>query len=145
MNDSNRLLGGITLGAGIVIFLLCRGIDTLPDTRTLSPDFFPQLLAVALSLLGIGLLIQGKGRPLPPVAAKVFQSRNLAVVGLTLLYTCAFGYGDYRLNTVMYIALVMGVLGCRSRTLFLTVPVLATAVMYGIFRYGFLVLLPTLF
>lgn len=145
MNDSNRLLGCITMAAGGVVLLLCRSIETIPDTRTLSAGFFPELLAVILLLLGAGLLLRGGGSQLSGVAARIFQPRNYCLVAFTLLYTCAFGYGDYRINTPLYVLASMWALGVRKPLYLVLVPVLTTAVMYGLFRYGFSILLPTLF
>lgn len=148
MNDSNRLLGLITACSGGLIFLLCLNIESIPDTRTLSPNFFPELLAIVLVLLGVSLLVRGGGKPLAGpngVASRIFQARNAFLVLFTLLYTCLFGYGDYRVNTPLYIAASMWALGVRKPLYFVLVPALTTALMYGLFRHGFTVLLPTLF
>lgn len=145
MNDSNRLLGLITMAAGAAVLLLCRSIETIPDTRTLSAVFFPELLAVLLLLFGAGLALLGGGKSLDTVAAKIFQPANFCLAAFTLLYACSFGFGDYRLSTPVYVAASMWVLGVREPVRLVLIPVLSTAVMYGLFRYGFTVLLPTLF
>ncbi len=142
MNSSNRVLGLITLAAGVAVWVLCAGIPTVADAHTLSPGFFPQLLSIVLALLGLCLFWQGKGQVFSIVWHTVTSSRNLCLVAATLGYTLAFGYMDYRLISPLYIAAVLWIQGSRKPLEFVFVPLGATAVLYVLFRYGFQVLLP---
>ena len=144
MNDSNRLLGIITLCAAGFVLLLCRSIEEIPDTHTLSATFFPQLLAVVLLIFGAALTFQGRGSTLTATVKRVTQPKNMCLVVLTLLYTCFFSIGDYRINTFVYLVAAIWALGYRKRTGLILVPIITTALMYAIFRHGFTVLLPVM-
>ena len=144
MNSSNRVLGLLSIGGGIGIWLLCGAIPATADAHILPPSFFPRLLAVVLGGLGLLLFIEGKGQPFSDAWNKVATPRSLFFVAAILIYTYAFRYVDYRLLTPVYIFAVMWVMGARIwRELILT-PLIATAVLYLSFTYGFRVLLPTM-
>lgn len=142
MATSNRLLGGVSLIIGVVVWLSASGIQMPADSRTLSPQFFPKLLAAALMLLGAILFAVGKGRPFEAVCSKIRHPRNFCLAGSTLLFTLAFGHVDYRLICPVYIATVLWILGRRKPKDIIIISVTATAVLYLLFRFGFMVLLP---
>lgn len=142
MQTTNRLLGGITVAAGAAVWLAAGGIQVPPDTHTLSPQFFPKLLAAALVLLGALLFLSGGGAPLASVAEKIRQPRNCLLVAATLLFTLAFGHVDYRLICPVYLAVGLWILGRRSVKDIAVISLSSTAILYLLFRYGFMVLLP---
>ena len=142
MHTSNRLLGGITVAAGAAVWLAAGGIQMPPDTHTLSPQFFPKLLAAALALFGGLLFWLGGGVPLGAVFERIRQPRNWLLAGVTLLFTLAFGHVDYRLICPVYLAAALWILGRRSVKDIAVISLSSTAILYLLFRYGFLVLLP---
>lgn len=142
MNTSNRLLGGFTFAAGAAVWLAAGGIQTPPDTHTLSAQFFPKLLAVALALFGGLLFIQGGGLPLGAVFEKIRSRRNWGLAACTLLFTAAFGHVDYRLICPAYLAVTLWILGRRRVRDIAIISLTSTAVLYLLFRYGFMVMLP---
>lgn len=142
MLQSNRLLGGIAALVGAVVWLTAGGIQMPLDSQTLSPQFFPKLLAAGLVILGSLLVILGGGQPLGQVFAKVSLPRNYCLVGCTLLFTLAFGHVDYRLICPVYIAAVLWILGRRKPKDLVLISVTATVILYLLFRFGFMVLLP---
>ena len=142
MHTSNRLLGGITVVSGAAVWLAAGSIQMPADSHTLSPQFFPKLMAVAMIVLGGLLFAMGKGRPLADVFRHVRAPRNFLLVACTLAFTTAFGHVDYRLLCPVYIAAVLWILGRRKPGGIIVISVTATAVLYLLFRYGFMVLLP---
>lgn len=144
MNSADRILGGITFLAGVAVWLLCGNIAGIVEEHALPPSFFPRLLAAVLAALGLLLLARGGGRPLAQVWQAVGNRENLFLVGVTLVYCLAFGSVDYRLSTPLYILAAMWALGARKPLELVLLPLGGTAVLYGVFRYGFQVLLPTM-
>ena len=142
MHTSNRLLGGLTVIGGLIVWIAAGGIQMPADSHTLSPRFFPKLLAAALMLLGAALFVMGGGRSLAEVFSRLRAPRNYLLVACTLIFTTAFGHVDYRLLCPIYIAAVLWVLGRRKPKDIIVISITATAVLYLLFRYGFMVLLP---
>ncbi|MDR1658916.1 MAG: tripartite tricarboxylate transporter TctB family protein [Desulfovibrio sp.] len=144
MRNSDHLLGCLSVIVGFAVWQASDSINVPSDSHTLSPRFFPCLLAFALAALGLALLLSGKGFPLRSIAGKIRQPRNYLLVGLTLLYALLFGHVDYRLLSPAYLASALWVLGVRERKRMALVSVCATAVLYLLFQYGFMVLLPSM-
>ena len=142
MFTSNRLLGGIACILGIVVWSAAGGIQIPAEGHTLSPQFFPRILAGTLALLGAVLFIIGRGLPFDAVYAQIRRPRSLPLAASTLLFTIAFGHIDYRLAVPAYIAATLWILGKRKAVDILIISVSATAILYLVFRYGFMVLLP---
>ena len=76
--------------------------------------------------------------------AEVKQPRSFFLALCTLSFTLAFGHVDYRLICPVYIAAVLWILGRRRPKDIVMISVLSTAVLYALFRYGFMVLLPSM-
>lgn len=141
---SDRLLGLVTLALGTGVFVAGLDIIIPPGTEdSLSPRFFPLLLSCVLILLGALLTFTGGGVPLSTVRERVFSRTSLSLLCLTAVYTLSFGYMDYRIGTLLFMGIGMGLLGTCKKWELVVIPVVVTAVMYAVFRYGFLVLLPT--
>lgn len=142
MPTSNRLLGCITLVVGVAVWLAAGSIQMPPDSHTLSPQFFPKLLAAALVLLGAALAARGDGQSFEAVCSKMRHPRNICLAACTLAFTVAFGHIDYRLLCPVYIAAVLWILGRRKPKDIILISLSATTILYLLFRYGFMVLLP---
>ena len=143
MQHSNRLLGLIALLMGVGVFVAGFGIDVPPGGEdSLSPRFFPQLLGVVLTLLGGALCVQGGGESLQAVWTRLASLRSAGLLGLTALYTLGFGLMDFRLATCVFMAGGMWVMGTRNRVELVVIPLAVALLVYALFRYGFLVLLP---
>lgn len=142
--NSDRLLGLVTLALGIGVLAAGVGIVTPPGTEdSLSPRFFPLLLACVLVLLGGALIFKGGGIPLSTVRGRVLSRTSLVLTGLTLAYTLSFGFIDYRVGALLFMGIGMWLLGSRSKWELMSIPVIVAVLMFVLFRYGFLVLLPT--
>ena len=143
MVSSDRALGLVVLCIAGGVFAAGFGIDIPPGSEdSLSPRFFPQLLAIVLGGLGLALLAKGGGLSLHSVWAKLGSSRSLALLGLTALYTLTFGVMDFRLGTLLFVGGGMWIMGARGRLELTLVPAAVACLVYLLFRYGFLVLLP---
>jgi protein-S-isoprenylcysteine O-methyltransferase Ste14 len=144
VQGSDRLLGSLAMIGGLVAWLASGGIDVPPGSHMLSPRFFPRLLGVVLAALGATLFLSGKGRPLREIADKISRTRNYLLVGATLLYALLFGHADYRVLSPAYMASALWILGVREPGRIALISVCAPAALYMLFRYGFMVLLPSL-
>ena len=143
MASGDRLLGLLSLLIGLGVVGAAMGIDVPGGTESLSPRFFPLLLAGALLVLGIVLLVRGGGVPLRKAGAALASRRSLAMAFLTGLYTLSFGFTDFRVGTALFMGCVMWVMGSRRPLELCLVPLGSSLLLYAVFRYGFLVLLPT--
>lgn len=141
--NSDRLLGLVTLALGTGVLVAGSGIVIPPGTEdSLSPRFFPLLLACVLLLLGGMLTFKGGGVPLSVVRARACSFTSVALAGLTLAYTLSFGFIDYRIGAFLFMSTGMWLLGSRRKWELAIIPVGVAILMYVLFRYGFLVLLP---
>lgn len=143
MAASDRMLGGVALAVGAGVIAAVMDIDVPGGPEALSPRFFPLLLACMLLLFGGALLIRGGGKPLARVATQLCTPRSLCFVGLTALYTLTFGVMDFRVGTAVFMGCAMRVMGSRRLGELCAVPILASLLLYAVFRHGFHVLLPT--
>lgn len=142
--NSDRLLGLVALALGLGVLVTGFDIVTPPGTEdSLSPRFFPLLLACVLTLLGAILTIKGGGISLTVVRARVFSRTSFALLGLTAVYTLTFGFIDYRLGALLFMGCGMWLLGARKKWELVVIPVAVAVIMYVVFRFGFFVLLPT--
>ncbi len=141
MWTTDRLLGGIAVGIGLMAGMGCLAIDAPPATTQLSPRFFPLLLSSLLAVFGLALMLRNAGRPLSAVKAVVCHAKSFLLVLALLVYTATFGLIDYRLATFLFLAANLALLRATRREL-LIFPLAATCCIYLLFRYGFSVLLP---
>lgn len=140
---ADRLAGVVTAVAGLGLAAASAGLDILASQPTLSARFFPYLLAGVLVLCGLALAVRPGERLLSEVVAQVLVRRGLAFAGLLLVYALTFRYVDFRFGTWAFVLAAMWVLGSRSRLELLILPLAVSAATYVLFRYGFVVLLPT--
>lgn len=142
MQSSNRLLGLVALFMGAAVFAAGFGIDVPPGSEALSPRFFPQLLALVLAGLGVGLFVQGGGEALGSVWGRLISPRSAGLLVLVALYTLTFGLVDFRLATFVFVGCGMWVMGSRNKVELAVTPLAVAVLVYALFRYGFMVLLP---
>ncbi len=143
MQTTNRLLGLITLCLGVALFMATFGIEEPPGTEeSLSPRFFPQLLSIVLTILGAALSLQSGGESLQSAWKTLSSGRSVALVLLVALYTLGFGYMDFRLGTWLFVFAGMWVMGSRNKLELLIAPFAVSLLVYALFRYGFMILLP---
>lgn len=142
MQSSNRLLGLVALFMGAVVFVAGFGIDVPSGSEALSPRFFPQLLALVLAGLGGGLWLQGGGEPVGAIWKRLISPRSAGLLVLVALYTLGFGMLDFRLATFLFVGGGMWLMGSRNKLELCVTPLVVAVLVYALFRYGFMVLLP---
>ena len=140
---ADRLSGIVVVMAGLGLVAASFATDVLPDQPTLSARFFPLLLSVVLVACGLILALRPASGLLSEIAAPLFQPRVLLIAGAFLLYATTFRYIDFRLGTWAFVLVAQWALGGRKPWELLLVPLAVSATVYLVFRYGFLVILPT--
>jgi putative tricarboxylic transport membrane protein len=139
---SDRVLGLILLAVALTAGGLSVTIPAGLGTATLSPAFFPQVLAGLLGVAGVWLIVAGRSRV---TWGEVLDRRVLLVGAALLAYYLSFAYVDFRVGTFLFMAAAMAALGARRPAELLAVPLATALGVFAVFRYGFGTLLPTWF
>lgn len=139
------LVSGLALLAiGGVAFWLSQRISPGFDRTAIPPNFMP--LLCAWGLLGCGALLVLKSfRQVQAPQPVLLDLRILGVGILVGLYYWFFEQMDFRLASWGFILASMVILGCRSWSQLLIMPLAVTFTIYLVFRYLFTILLPTWF
>lgn len=131
----------ILIAVGALMYYLSNHIYVTPSISTFSPRFFPQLASVCIILCGLGVLAGGllaERKEMP----FLFNSANLTIAALFLIYFLTFESIDFRFGSWLLILSCMFVLGCRSKWQLAIVPVVSMLAIYAAFSFGFEVVLP---
>lgn len=134
--------GLCALVAGLALILISLDIDVAPSQATLNARFFPILAASFIALCGLGILARGLIVPRAEIPIWV-NFRLAATATLFVAYFLSFEYVDFRVGAWVLTLACMVVLGARSRVQLAVTPAVVAVSIYGIFRYGFEVILPT--
>ena len=149
VNKRELLIGIAMLGAGLVYLFLTMG---LPRKAFIDAAFVPYLLAAGMCVLGALQLLSARRSPEAdgdtPAAAK--DSADYATVGKTLGliigYIALLEWAGFPLATVAYLYLQFIGLTPLSQKVahgrYLLIAVLASALIYALFRHGFDLMLP---
>jgi hypothetical protein len=148
MGTSNIVVGAILLALSASLFAATFSFPKL--TVALSPTVFPRFVTVGLFILSALLLIQGLSRRLgqrggtAPAGApkRAFVLRFLLLGAGALLYVLLLEPAGYLLATPPFLVGAMLLFGERKWHRLLSVSVLSTVVLYGLFRMVFRVPLP---
>ncbi len=133
-------LAAIIVGATIIYVSL--GIDIAPGQTTLNARFMPLVAASCIVLCGVVILVKGFIAAPAPLPFGV-NPRVMAITALFLAYFLSFEYVDFRFGAWVLTLASMYVLGGRKPLQLVLTPVLVSAIVYLVFRYGFIVILPT--
>lgn len=132
----------LALGAGYGILTTQLPVRSLPDTP--GPPFFPWIITIVILALSATLLIQGlvgSDGPVPPRAAG--RQRAIWALGVFVVYLAALPGLGFILATAPFFAVLMVLFG-EARPLRVAVgAIVATVLLYLLFRHGFGVFLPT--
>ena len=134
--------GLCALVAGLALIFISLDIDIAPGGSSLNARFFPILAAGFIALCGLGILARGLIVPREELPVWV-NTRLVATAALFIAYFLSFEYVDFRVGAWVLTLASMLVLGARSRVQLVVTPIVVAGSIYGIFRYGFEVLLPT--
>ena len=134
--------GLCALIAGLALIVISLDIDIAPGQATLNARFFPILASAFIALCGLGIL--ARGLMVERAELPVWVNARLVAVGvLFIAYFLSFEYVDFRVGAWGLTLSCMIALGARSRVQLAVTPIVVAGSIYGIFRYGFEVLLPT--
>lgn len=145
----NRETLGGALFALLGVYLL-REISTftvpMEKVRSLGPEFFPNVLAWALTLLSVALFIQGLRLPPAPIIPAAYRGRiglrPLSVLlGLASFIFLAEPLG-FVLWALLFLAVVQYMLGERRPFALIALAALITAALYLVFVTALHVPLP---
>jgi putative tricarboxylic transport membrane protein len=132
----------LALGAGYGILTTQLPVRSLPDTP--GPPFFPWINTIVILALSATLLVQGlvgADGPVPPRAAG--RQRAIWALGVFVVYLAALPGLGFILATAPFFAALMVLFG-EARPLRVAVgAIVATGLLYVLFRHGFNVFLPT--
>lgn len=140
---ADRILGIAVVGAGGLIALASSNIQVLQTGSTLSARFFPYLLAVMHAVGGLTLVLLPGKMPLGDALRRVFVPTTLLLAAVFAVYAFTFHYMDFRVGTWLFVLLAMVVLGARKPLELIVAPVVISLITFYLFRYGFMVMLPT--
>ncbi len=141
MHRANRILGAVVLVLGLVWTYLSMGLD-MERAGAPGPGFVPMASALAMALMGAGLVVSnlrgsgpkvawadrdGLGRVLTISAAFIGYIFASGVIGFfastTLFMLCAIRYwGGYRWRTTVTLAVVLSTAGWAVFQLWLGLP-----------------------
>lgn len=145
----NRETLGGALFALLGVYLLWEiSTFTVPmeKVRSLGPEFFPNVLAWALTLLSAALIVQGLRLPPAPIIPAAYRGRTglrplSILLGLASFIFLVEPLG-FVLWALLFLALVQYVLGERRPFALTALSVLITAVLYLVFVVALNVPLP---
>ena len=116
----------------------------------MSPYLFPMIVAGMAILLGIGIIVESRGKDEKQAKAESEGGRStlrktldvVLVIVLAVLYDIALPYAGFIPSTAVFLAAMVLFLGERKWYIFVPVTVLTPLILYAIFRVGLNVRLP---
>lgn len=116
----------------------------------MSPYLFPMIVAGMAILLGIGIIVENRGKDEKQAKAESEGGRStlrktldvVLVIVLAILYDIALPYAGFIPSTAVFLAAMVLFLGERKWYIFVPVTVLTPLILYAIFRVGLNVRLP---
>ena len=116
----------------------------------MSPYLFPMIVAGMAILLGIGIIVESRGKDEKQAKADAEGGRStlrraldvVLVIAMAVLYEIALPYTGFVPATAVFLAVMVLFLGERRWYIFVPVAVLTPLILYAIFRLGLNVRLP---
>lgn len=116
----------------------------------MSPYLFPMIVAGMAILLGIGIIVESRGKDEKQAKAEAEGGRStlrraldvVLVIAMAVLYEIALPYTGFIPATAVFLAVMVLFLGERRWYIFVPVAVLTPLILYAIFRLGLNVRLP---
>lgn len=142
LRRADGVLGLAALAAALLLFFLSADIPVNPGMQTLSARFFPRLLALALGFAGLAQLLAPGPRSAAEAFGNLLERRRLLFAAALAVYFLGFRHIDFRLATFAFMLVAMWLFGARRPMELFAIPLVVSALVYVLFRYGFTVLLP---
>lgn len=116
----------------------------------MSPYLFPMIVAGMAILLGIGIIVESRGKDEKQAKADAEGGRStlrraldvVLVITMAVLHEIALPYTGFIPATAVFLAVMVLFLGERRWYIFVPVAVLTPLILYAIFRLGLNVRLP---
>jgi putative tricarboxylic transport membrane protein len=126
--------------------LIARFPDTAAEYRTISPSFFPYVLATILAVLSFLLMIEGWHAPAGPILSIRFDNKNTYRTGALLLILVAFSSLlttlGFIIDAFLFMFSIQLILGERRFIVLAVVSLAVSLGMYFVFATLFKVPLP---
>ena len=127
-------------------YLIARFPDTAAEYRTISPSFFPYVLATILAVLSVFLMIEGWREPVGPILSIRFDNKDTYRTGALLLILVVFSalltIIGFIIDAFLFMFLIQLVLGERRFIVLTIVSLVVSLGMYTVFATLFKVPLP---
>lgn len=140
---ADRLLGAIAAIGGAALLAAALRLETVARTGVMDTRMFPAALGVVLLVVGLWSMLRPGSARLSDALRKLAAPRGIAFAALLLVYALTFRWIDFRLGTWAFVLASIWLLGSRSLLELLLFPPLVALAVWWVFRYGFIVMLPT--
>jgi putative tricarboxylic transport membrane protein len=141
---ADRATGLAVIALGLIMGLASTRIPVSTTQQlAVSARFFPYLLSGAMVVFGLALFFRPGEKRLKEVLKAILVRQALVLGGLIFLYLLTFRHVDFRFGAWAFMLAAMWTLGSRKPLELIVMPLAVSAGVYLMFRYGFLVLLPT--
>ncbi|WP_028975189.1 tripartite tricarboxylate transporter TctB family protein [Spirochaeta cellobiosiphila] len=153
MKKINIVVGGLFLILGIFVFAMSFTFkQTLISDNYLGAAFFPRLVSVVLSVLSIALIISSAKVYLADsagenqVAKDIFHlsklKNPLIIMAFLMVYYFLVRVTGFCITSTLLFTAILFVIGVKKVSYYISAPIFV-GVVYFIFRFLFLVQLPT--
>jgi len=127
---------------GVAGFLASGTIQNQAVTK-MSGAFFPQVCFTVIFLGGLFLILQAKRRS-EKVALPTFRIDKLAEIIVALIvYVFLMKYVGFLISSALFLVGAMWLFGERELKVIIPTAVVTAAVVYALFTYAFMIVLPT--
>ena len=141
---ADRATGLVLIALGLTMGLVSTAIPVSTTQQlAVSARFFPYLLCGAMVAFGLGFVFLPGEKRLRDVLRSIFVRQAIVLAGLIFLYLVTFRHVDFRFGAWAFMVATMWSLGSRKPLELILIPLAISGGVYLVFRYGFLVLLPT--
>ena len=132
--------------SAFLYYLIARFPDTAAEYRTISPSFFPYVLATILSGLSILLMIEGWRSPAGPIFSIRFDNkdthRTAALLFILVVFSALLTTLGFIVDAFFFMFLIQLILGERRFLVLVIVSLVVSFGMYFLFATLFKVPLP---
>ena len=141
---ADRFMGGVLLLFAMATLWFASELRILPSSSTIATTrSLPLAVGVIIALGALFLILRPSPRLLAETLAPVLRPQAVAFVALLFVYALTFRYVDFRFGVWLFMLASMALLGERRPWMLAIMPIACAAVIFLIFRYGFIVLVPT--
>ncbi|HSP48540.1 MAG TPA: tripartite tricarboxylate transporter TctB family protein [Clostridiaceae bacterium] len=146
MKRANLIIAGLLAMLGAYVLYLSNQLPDFANQNTTGPAFFPVLLVILL--FGLLVLLVGttlKNETNRPVGILTGEAtKSFITMGIILVYLLVFNILGFLVSTVLFLFIVISYLSPKRNYLkSALISVLATSMIYVVFRIVLLVPIPS--